>query len=105
MQKTSCGRNSITPHLVSVVVQHLVLGWSEWNPTGGEGRTVRRVGDAGGAAGIPPGACAHLAHTPRSPMESHSFSPTAAAISTQKKKGEDAHPTEDHDSPGHFHSK
>lgn len=45
------------PHLVCVVIQNLVFGWGEWEPAGGEGRTVRRGGDALRAAGVPPGAC------------------------------------------------
>lgn len=89
-----------TPHLMCIVIQNLVLGWSEGDPTGGERRTVRRPEGAGGAADIPPGACAPLALALilLSPVESHRSPIAGSTFSTQEK----VHPDQNHESPDHI---
>lgn len=81
-----------------VVIQNLVLGGSEGDPTGGEGGTVRRPV---AAADVPPGSCARLAQALilLSPVESNRPPPAPSAFGTQE---EDVHPTQDHKPPDHI---
>lgn len=86
-----------------VVIQNVVLGGGERDPTRAEGGTVRRPV---AAAGLPPGPCARLAPSLvlLSPVESYRPPPAAFALGTQEEEEEeeeDVHPTQDHQPPDH----
>lgn len=87
-----------------VIIQNLVFGGGEKEPTRGEGRTMWRLGKAWGAAGIPPGATAHLvlALTMLSPAESQRLSLLDSAFNSHKKN--DGHPQKHQVSPDHVDS-
>lgn len=85
------------PHLLCVIIQNLVFSRGKGEPTGGEGRTTRRVQGARGSGGVPPGAWGCLP-----PMESHRPPPrAAAAFSSGEGNVESAKPAEENSGPDH----
>lgn len=104
IRQTNLRAKSNTPHLVCVVIQNVVLGGGERDPTRAEGGTVWRPV---AAAGLPPGPCARLAPSLvlLSPVESYRPPPAAFALGTQEEEEEeeeDVHPTQDHQPPDHI---
>lgn len=81
-----------------VVIQHLVLGGGEGDPTGREGGAMK---GPVAPVEVPPGACARLARAliPLSPVEGNRPPRVSSARSTQE---QDVHPGQDRESPDHL---